>query len=89
MNLTQMDLTQERILITGGAGFLGSHLIEKLRDRGCERVFVPRKEEYDLTRMADIDRLFVEHRPEVVIHLAAVVGGIGSLLGAAPPTLKG
>jgi GDP-L-fucose synthase len=78
MNLTQMNLTQKRILVTGGGGFLGSHLIKKLQDKGCERVFVPRKEEYDLTRMADIDRLFVEHRPEVVIHLAAVVGGIGA-----------
>src|SRR5471030_3260915 len=73
-----MNLTQKRVLVTGGAGFLGSHLIEKLRERGCERVFVPRKKEYDLTRFDDIDRLFLEYRPEVVIHLAAVVGGIGA-----------
>ena len=76
--VTNMNLTQKRILVTGGAGFLGSHLIEKLRERDCETVFVPRKEEYDLTRLDDIDRLFLEHRPEVVIHLAAVVGGIGA-----------
>src|SRR5476649_80722 len=73
-----MNLTQKRVLVTGGAGFLGSHLIEKLRERGCERVFVPRKKEYDLTRFDDIDRLFLEYLPEVVIHLTAVVGGIGA-----------
>jgi GDP-L-fucose synthase len=73
-----MNLTQKRIVVTGGAGFLGSHLIEKLRDRGCERVFVARSEEYDLTRLVDVDRLFAARCPEVVIHLAAVVGGIGA-----------
>src|ERR1700720_3503479 len=73
-----MNLTQKRIVVTGGAGFLGSHLIEKLRDRGCKQVFVARSEEYDLTRLDDVDRLFTERRPEVVIHLAAVVGGIGA-----------
>jgi GDP-L-fucose synthase len=73
-----VKLTKKRIVVTGGAGFLGTHLIERLRNRGCERVFVPRIEEYDLTRSDDIERLFSEHRPEVVIHLAAVVGGIGA-----------
>jgi GDP-L-fucose synthase len=73
-----MDLTQKRILVTGGGGFLGSHLIETLRDNGCRRVFAPRRAEYDLTRLENIERLFYWHRPEVVIHLAAVVGGIGA-----------
>src|ERR1035441_246032 len=73
-----MDLTQKRILVTGGGGFLGSHLIETLRDNGCRRVFAPRRAEYDLTRLENIERLFYWHRPEGVIHLAAVVGGIGA-----------
>jgi GDP-L-fucose synthase len=73
-----MDLRQKRLVVTGGAGFLGSHLVEKLRTHGCGHVFVPRIEDYDLTTAADIERLFQEQRPEVVIHLAAVVGGIGA-----------
>ncbi len=73
-----MHLSTKRIVVTGGAGFLGSHVVERLRDRGCRRVFVPRAREYDLTRLDAIERLMSEQRPEVVIHLAAVVGGIGA-----------
>jgi GDP-L-fucose synthase len=73
-----VNLSQKRIVVTGGAGFLGSHLVEKLRSSGCEKVFVPRSREYDLTRLDDIERLFARQRPEVVIHLAALVGGIGA-----------
>jgi GDP-L-fucose synthase len=64
-------------LVTGGGGFLGSHLVEKLRARGQE-VVVPRRREYDLTRWADAERLFADAKPERVFHLAAEVGGIGA-----------
>jgi GDP-L-fucose synthase len=73
-----MDLRRKRIVVTGGAGFLGSHLVEKLKQRGCTHVFVPRIEDYDLTSAADVETLFEACRPEVCIHLAAVVGGIGA-----------
>jgi GDP-L-fucose synthase len=73
-----MTLRGKRIVVTGGAGFLGRHLVDRLRRDGCGEVFVPRIEDCDLTRLADIDRLFADLRPEVVIHLAAVVGGIGA-----------
>ncbi|MDX2176064.1 MAG: GDP-L-fucose synthase [Candidatus Sumerlaeia bacterium] len=73
-----MDLSGKRILLTGGAGFLGARVAERLAARGCARVFVPRSARYDLTDASAAARLFEEVRPEVVIHLAAVVGGIGA-----------
>jgi GDP-L-fucose synthase len=68
----------DRILVTGGAGFLGSFVLEKLKARGYSEIFVPRRRDYDLTREVDVQRLFAEHRPDVVLHLAAEVGGIGA-----------
>ncbi len=73
-----MDLTSKRILITGGGGFLGSHIVERLRRQGCRQVSAPPRKEFDLTRAADIDGLFESLRPEIVIHAAATVGGIGA-----------
>jgi GDP-L-fucose synthase len=66
-----------KVLVTGGAGFLGSHLVERLEARGDD-VFVPRRRDYDLTRYDETERLFEEARPELVFHLAAEVGGIGA-----------
>ena len=67
-----------RIVVTGGAGFLGGYVTEGLRKRGCENVLVPRIEDYDLVKMPDIIRMYDDMKPDVVIHLAAVVGGIGA-----------
>jgi GDP-L-fucose synthase len=68
----------ERIVVTGGAGFLGSYVVDRLRDRGVENIFVPRKKDYDLVRAENIRRLYDDVNPDLVIHLAAVVGGIGA-----------
>src|SRR5215510_7850473 len=66
-----------KIVVTGGAGFLGKHLVKKMSELAGVEVFVPRKSEYDLVRSADVERLFNDSSPDCVIHLAAVVGGIG------------
>ena len=71
-------LTEKRITVTGGAGFLGARVVEKLRAAGAKEVFVPRSRDYDLTDMAAVKRMYADARPQVVIHLAAVVGGIGA-----------
>jgi GDP-L-fucose synthase len=71
-------LPDKRIVVTGGSGFLGSHLVRRLEQMGCRDIFAPLHSDYDLTRADAVERLFVEHRPEVLIHMAAVVGGIGA-----------
>ena len=73
-----IDLVNKRIVVTGGAGFLGKHLINRLERAGCHNVIVPIHKEYDLTRIDAIERLFNEQKPDVLIHMAAVVGGIGA-----------
>ncbi len=68
----------ERVVVTGGAGFLGSYVVEKLRQRGVKNIFIPRSRNYDLVNIEDVRRLYDDAQPDLVIHLAAVVGGIGA-----------
>lgn len=74
------NLADKRIAVTGGAGFLGRVVCEKLRQRGCaaSNILVPRRAQFDLTREADVARMYEQMKPDVVIHLAAEVGGIGA-----------
>ncbi len=69
---------KRRVTVTGGAGFLGRHVVRKLKERGCENVFVPLIEQYNLVRLDDIRHMYDDGKPDIVIHLAAVVGGIGA-----------
>lgn len=73
-----IDWNSTRVTITGGAGFLGRVVNEKLQSRGCASISVPRRREYDLTSEAGVGRMYDDLRPDVVIHLAAEVGGIGA-----------
>ena len=73
-----MDLKDKRVMVTGGAGFLGRYLVETLRVRGCSQIFVPRSAEYDLRQVEAVRRTFDDSQAEVVFHLAAIVGGIGA-----------
>ena len=71
-------LASKRIAVTGGAGFLGSHVVRKLGERGCKEIFVPRSKDYNLVEMEAVKRLYRDAKPDIVIHLAARVGGIGA-----------
>ncbi len=72
-----MDLTNKRILITGGEGFLGRYVVAELKRKGAYNIFVPRHQDYDLTKIVDINQVYKNTHPHIVIHLAAKVGGIG------------
>jgi len=77
--MANIDLTKKRITITGGKGFLGSHLVHELRkERGCKNVHVADLPEYDLRILENIKKMYQEQNPDIVFHLAAVVGGIGA-----------
>ena len=65
-------------MVTGGAGFLGSYVVDKLKKRGCNDIFIPKIEDYDLVKMDSVVKAYKDARPDIVIHLAAVVGGIGA-----------
>jgi GDP-L-fucose synthase len=68
----------KRVVVTGGAGFLGSFVTEKLRQRGAKDVFIPKIEDFDFVQLKDIHRMLDEARPDLIIHLAALAGGIGA-----------
>lgn len=72
------ELAKKRIVVTGGAGFLGRLVVRKLEERGCQNIFVPMRRDYDLVNNEAVKRLYRDAKPDVVIHLAAAVGGIGA-----------
>ena len=78
MSISTESWSKKRVCVTGGAGFLGSYVTAKLRERGARDVFIPRIEDYDLVKPEDIKRMLDDSRPDVILHLAAHVGGIGA-----------
>ncbi|MBE9515287.1 MAG: GDP-L-fucose synthase, partial [Chloroflexi bacterium] len=67
-----------RVVVTGGAGFLGTYVIRRLEERGCRQIFVPRSRDCDLVRAEAVQKLYADAKPDIVVHLAARVGGIGA-----------
>jgi GDP-L-fucose synthase len=68
----------KNVTVTGGSGFLGSYVVKKLEERGCRNIFVPRSKDYDLVYYQACEKIYEDSRPDIVIHLAARVGGIGA-----------
>jgi len=73
-----INLKSKKVIVTGGAGFLGKFVTRKLKDLGCRNIFIPKIEEYDLRNLEKIKKMYRDAKADVVIHLAAVVGGIGA-----------
>lgn len=73
-----IKLKNKRILITGGGGFLGFFVVKKIKAYGCTNIFIPRSKDYDLVQMSAVKKLYKDAHPDIVIHLAAKVGGIGA-----------
>lgn len=78
--MSGQSLEGKRVMVTGGAGFLGRYVVELVRARGAGEVFVPRSKDYNLVNMEAVERAYRDARPDIVIHLAAQVGGIGANL---------
>ena len=78
--MADMNWSAQRVVVTGGAGFLGRVVVSKLQERGCpaHNILIPRRKDFDLTHEDSVKRLYAEMKPDVVIHLAAEVGGIGA-----------
>src|SRR4051812_10063241 len=68
----------KRVMVTGGGGFLGTHVVEKLREAGCSQVLVVRHRDHDLTKEEDVRRLFAQNPVDVLLHMAGLVGGIAA-----------
>ncbi len=73
-----INLKNKRILVTGGNGFLGSFVVKKLKSLGCKNIFIPRSKDYDLVQIKYVQKIYKDTKPDIVIHLAARVGGIGA-----------
>ncbi|WHY54535.1 GDP-L-fucose synthase family protein [Peribacillus simplex] len=73
-----MNLKEKRIVVTGGSGFLGQHVVNNLKKKGCKDIFIPRSKDFDLRNEIDIKNMLENYYPDIIIHLAAVVGGIGA-----------
>ncbi|WP_417897200.1 GDP-L-fucose synthase [Bacillus haimaensis] len=72
------DITAKNIVITGGAGFLGKHVVRLLKNQGCKNLYIPRSKDFDLRLEHDIIKMLHTYKPDIIIHLAASVGGIGA-----------
>jgi len=73
-----ISLNEKTVVVTGGAGFLGQYVVRELKDIGCEKIHIPRSREFDLRKEQDIIKMLEKFKPEIIIHLAASVGGIGA-----------